>query len=203
MGVVSVLSNIMFNRFEKGVGAASSSSLSAANPNSEQSDPSFVAFDFRPGKEFELCAGMGGAPRVAWTLTARSLWLEAVLTFVLVQGLALYPRTDAYRHPSRAANFSHRSHSPSSPARFFIASMQKAMCASRSTPSPAAPWITSARLTPRAKALSFIFLRTLGTSTSAMALVGFTNAHAVRNPASSSQANKDLSRCVTRGTPEY
>jgi len=77
------------------------------------------------------------------------------------------------------------------------------MWVSRSTPNSAAPWITSSRLTPRANALSFIFFLTLGTSTSAIFFVGLTRAQAVRNPASSSQAKRTLSRWVTRGTPEY
>jgi CubicO group peptidase (beta-lactamase class C family) len=38
------------------------------------------------------------------------------------------------------------------------------------------------RFTPRAKALSFIFLRTPATSTSAIALLGLTSAQAVRKP---------------------
>src|SRR5579871_2792152 len=37
-----------------------------------------------------------------------------------------------------------------------MASMQKAMCSSSGTPSNCAPFVTSSRLTPRAKALSFI-----------------------------------------------
>lgn len=36
-------------------------------------------------------------------------------------------------------------YSPRSADRLFIASMQKAMCSFRSTPSSAAPWITSSR----------------------------------------------------------
>src|SRR5881227_3757998 len=62
---------------------------------------------------------------------------------------------------------------PSSFATPFIASMQNAMCSSRSTPSAAAPWVMSSRLTLRAKALSFIFLRTDLASTSARDLPGF------------------------------
>ena len=42
----------------------------------------------------------------------------------------------------------------------FIASMQNAMCSSRSTPISAAPLMMSSRLTERAKALSFIFFLT-------------------------------------------
>ena len=53
----------------------------------------------------------------------------------------------------------------------------------------------SSRLTARAKALSFIFFSTPFTSTSRIDLVGLTSAHAVRKPASSSQANSALSRC--------
>src|SRR2546430_1098775 len=48
---------------------------------------------------------------------------------------------------------------PSSPNSFaipFIASMQNAICSSKSTPNSAAPLVMSLRLTLRAKALSFI-----------------------------------------------
>ena len=56
----------------------------------------------------------------------------------------------------------------------------------------------SSRFTARAKALSFIFFSTPFTSTSRIDLVGFTSAQAVRNPASSSQANSARSRCDSR-----
>src|SRR5579859_2110911 len=77
---------------------------------------------------------------------------------------------------------------PSSLAIVFIASMQNAMCSSRSTPRSAAPLMMSSRLTLRAKALSFIFLRTDLASTSASDLLGLTSAEAVMKPEISSQA---------------
>src|ERR1700678_1759194 len=49
---------------------------------------------------------------------------------------------------------------PSSDARCCIASMQKAMCWSRSTFSSAPPFVMSSRFTDRANALSFNFFRT-------------------------------------------
>ena len=54
----------------------------------------------------------------------------------------------------------------------FRASMQKAMCSSRSTPRAAAPLMMSSRFTLRAKALSFILFRTDLVSTSASDLPG-------------------------------
>ena len=65
----------------------------------------------------------------------------------------------------------------------------------------AAPLMMSSRLTERAKALSFIFLRTDLASTSASDLLGLTRALAVMNPASSSQAKSVFSIRVSRGTP--
>src|SRR2546428_12208393 len=59
----------------------------------------------------------------------------------------------------------------------------------------------SSRFTLRANALSFIFFRTDFASTSASDFPGFTSAHAVMNPASSSQANRALSIGVSRRTP--
>ena len=73
---------------------------------------------------------------------------------------------------------------------FCMAAMQKAMWSSSGTPSSSAPLVMSSRLTPLAKALSFIFLRTPATSTSWMDFVGLTREQAVRNPASSSQAKR-------------
>src|SRR5579864_5556576 len=61
--------------------------------------------------------------------------------------------------------------------------MQNAMCSSRSTPRSRAPFTMSSRLTVRAKALSFIFLRTDFASTSANDFPGLTSAQAVMNPA--------------------
>src|SRR5207253_9753795 len=72
--------------------------------------------------------------------------------------------------------FPHRHHYaeltafPSSPNSFaipFIASMQNAICSSKSTPNSTAPLVMSLRLTLRAMALSFIFFRTDLASTSA------------------------------------
>src|ERR1035437_4506318 len=91
--------------------------------------------------------------------------------------------------------------SPSSPAIPLIASMQNAMCSSRSTPRPAAPLIMSSRLTERAKALSFMRFRTDLASTSASDLLGLISAVAVMKPASSSQANSVFSRFDSRLTP--
>ena len=92
---------------------------------------------------------------------------------------------------------------PSSFATVFIASMQNAMCSSRSTPKSAAPFTMSSRCTLRAKALSFIFFRTDLASTSASDFPGFTSAQAVMNPASSSQANRVFSIGEMRATPLY
>src|SRR5262249_59959110 len=78
--------------------------------------------------------------------------------------------------------------SPKSAATIVIAAMQKAMCSSRSMPRSAAPLMMSSRLTLRAKALSFIFLRTDLASTSASDLLGLTSAEAVMKPEISSQA---------------
>src|SRR5207302_1280657 len=61
----------------------------------------------------------------------------------------------------------------------------------------------SSRLTLRANALSFIFFLTDFASTSARDFPGFTSAHAVMNPASSSQANRVFSIGVSRLTPVY
>ena len=62
------------------------------------------------------------------------------------------------------------------------------------------PSITSCRLTPAAKALSFHFLRMLLTLTSRMSLLGRTSATAVTRPVSSSTAYSALSRRVTRSS---
>ena len=88
---------------------------------------------------------------------------------------------------------------PSTSACCCIAARQKATWSGKSMPSSAAPMTMSSRFTPRANALSFIFFRTDETLTSWIDLVGLTKALAVRNPANSSQANKALSRCETRG----
>src|SRR5579864_5457457 len=92
---------------------------------------------------------------------------------------------------------------PSSLAIGLSASMQKAMCSSRSTPKSFAPLTMSSRFTLRAKALSFILFRTDFTSTSASDLLGLISATAVMNPASSSQAKSAFSIGVSRGTPLY
>ena len=67
---------------------------------------------------------------------------------------------------------------PSSAARACIARRQKPICSSSSTPSSEAPSTISSRLTPRANALSFIFLRTPATSTSWIEREGFTSVQA-------------------------
>src|SRR5690606_18253122 len=81
------------------------------------------------------------------------------------------------------------------------AASTKSMCWSSGTPSSSAPRSTSSRLTPRAKALSFSFFRTLFTSRSARLLDGRTSAHATRNPQSSSTAKSARAIGVSRETP--
>src|SRR5215831_7233617 len=85
----------------------------------------------------------------------------------------------------------------------FMASMQKVMCSSRSTPRSRAPFTMSLRFTLRAKALSFNLFFTDLESSSARDLLGFTSVAAVINPANSSQANKVFSMGVSRVTPVY
>ncbi len=72
---------------------------------------------------------------------------------------------------------------------------------SNSTPSSAAPWLMSSRLTLRANALSFNFLRTDGYWTRATSRPGWTIATAITNPVSSSRAKSHLAIARFRGTP--
>src|SRR5581483_819539 len=111
------------------------------------------------------------------------------------------PQNCPHSHHADSAGVAALPSRPNSPAMVFIASMQVVMCWSRSMPNSAAPRVMSSRLTLRAKALSFIFLRTERASTSASDLLGLTSVMAVMNPASSSQAKRAFSRSVWRGTP--
>src|SRR5262245_14144215 len=117
----------------------------------------------------------------------------------------------AERHPlaaappaqePRAGRWASRRQSPSSPAIPSMASRTNAMCWSRSTPSSAAPFRMSSRLTFRAKPALFIFFFTESTATEASFRSGVTSAHATRNPDSSSHANSARAMSVSRGTPE-
>src|ERR1017187_10078394 len=95
---------------------------------------------------------------------------------------------------------------PSNPSLSAIpcsASMQKAMCSSKSTPRAAAPLTISSRFTLRAKALSFIRFRTDFASTSANDFPGLIRATAVMDPGSSSQAKRAFSMGGSRVTPVY
>src|SRR6185503_16687884 len=96
-----------------------------------------------------------------------------------------------------------RHHRPRSPAIVSMASRTNAMWASSSTPSSAAPFTMSSRLTFFANPMLFIFFFTESTWTSASFFSGVTSAHATRNPDSSSHANSARAMSVSRGTPEY
>src|SRR5207249_11451336 len=90
--------------------------------------------------------------------------------------------------------------SPSSCAIGFRASRTNSTCSSKGTPSTSAPATSSSRCTPRAKALSFIFLRTVLASTALRDLSGLTRAQAMMKPHISSTAYSALRAFVSRGT---
>src|SRR4029077_10914754 len=90
--------------------------------------------------------------------------------------------------------------SPSSCAIGFRASRTISTCSSKGMPSASAPATSSSRCTPRAKALSFIFLRTVLGSTALSDLSGLTSAHAMMKPHISSTALSALRMLVSRGT---
>src|SRR4029077_3482281 len=77
---------------------------------------------------------------------------------------------------------------PSSCAIGFKASRTNSTCSSKGIPRTSAPAMSSSRWTPRAKALSFIFLRTVFASTELSDLSGLTSAHAMMKPHISSTA---------------
>src|SRR5579875_2726628 len=151
----------------------------------------FVLQFHQAGKEFfrsGLCSRVEafkppgkGAVLVFRDLASREeIALRPRFVLLLLHHLTHYPGTSytAACTPAR----------PSVSAILDIASITKAICSSRSTPSSAAPLTRSSRLTPAAKPLVFIFLRTEETSRPRMLLFGRTSAVAVTMPVISSQA---------------
>src|SRR6266851_3343376 len=101
-------------------------------------------------------------------------------------------------HPWRAP----RAHGfrPNSCAIGLSASRTISTCSSKGIPSASAPAMSSSRCTPRAKALSFIFLRTVLGSTELKDLSGLTSAQAMMKPHISSTALRALRMFESRGT---
>src|SRR5258708_21108699 len=90
--------------------------------------------------------------------------------------------------------------SPSSCPIGFRASRTISTCSAKGIPSASAPVTSSSRCTPRANALSFIFLRTVLGSTALSDLSGLTRAHAMMKPDISSTAFSALRILESRGT---
>src|SRR5439155_24304048 len=102
-----------------------------------------------------------------------------------------------HQQDARAAAHGFR---PRSAAIGLSASRTFSTCSSKGMPSDSAPATSSSRWTPRAKALSFIFLRTVLGSTALRDLSGLTRAHAMMKPHISSTAYSALRALVSRGT---
>src|SRR4029077_14128519 len=90
--------------------------------------------------------------------------------------------------------------SPSSCAIGFRASRTISTCSSKGIPRASAPAMSSSRCTPREKALSLIFLRTVLGSTALSDLSGLTSAHAMMQPLISSTALSAFRMFVSLGT---
>src|SRR5216683_6111313 len=89
---------------------------------------------------------------------------------------------------------------PNSCAIGLRASRTISTCSSKGIPSDSAPAMSSSRCTPRAKALSFIFLRTVLGSTALKDLSGLTRAQAMMKPHISSTAFSAFLMFESRGT---